>query len=1040
MKSSSVGCIDLRKAIAALICGLLLCSYRGALTTNQPPSTFLLQQMLGAGGYVRGGDINPDGTRIVRTDTNVCYTWNAILVKWISLVSESTMPSANFGYWDSNTGSRNGPAQRNQSNNNGTTIGCYEAGSAPSNSSVVLVAFNGLLFVSQNKGVTFTNTGFGPFLLQPNGNFSQNGRKFAIDPINPNNVIAGTDANGVWITSNLLAGTPTWTLISGLPTSTTGAGCSVAYDLNPATQSGGSSLHVLVYCGGYTSPYESWDGGSTWTITTSGPTSMQHMVFGANGNAWATNSSGAVFQYVSGASGTLGTWTNQTTLGTNPAWHSIAVDPANPNRILIGSGGGTVNIVTVSGTSVSAQGTMAPLRTSCPDVGWLCTTNEVSMTNGDMIFDPSLSNTVMFSEGIGVWIFNPPGSGSSTYNATSTSAGIEQLVTTGATASCGTGIPTYSYWDRGVSKITNVNSYPANQGMQNAYSIAIVGGWGIDYTSTVPTTLAAFAISNQNSPDFSGLSADCGNSWLPFNSWNATVVASNTTVTSGSACFGVSACTEFQVPSTTGLSTWLAGSGTIVMVRPINTPTTGLGVLPGGYFYASIVDSTHIQIPFAFNSQFQTCNCSYILAVNTNPLSTYRGGMTVANVTSGTGGAVAVTIMDNWGITAGSTTNFPVCITGVTMATTSVVNGCWINSVVGTGIFTLGQSTFVPGDSYVSGGVLSTQSNPNAAGNIAAASPNNIIKIPPFDQPFCTTDGGQTWNTPFNNVSLGVPVSALINTATWSGSQVTFTTATATNLVAGQTFSVDGVSVSGYNKPFAATYTALSGTSGTTVIAALASNPGSSGAGGVIEPSLGWQNGSNLVGMAADRSAANTIYLYSTVSGIWKVVNCGTPTLQTASPPFGGNIAAYRLTSVPGNAGHLLFTAGVEGGATNHPASQGLYWSNNGGMNWYRVTSTGQVANESSSVGAGAIAPGSDYPTVYSVMWVGNTYGIYRSTSHASDWAGCASAACTVTWTFMGDYINGSPATATCIVGDLTTWNRFYECLGGAGAAYGQQN
>lgn len=989
------------------------------------------QQLLGAGGWVRGVDINADGTRLARTDTNVCYIWNTSSSKWIPLVSQSTMPAANFGYFP-----QTGTSQVDQTNSLNSGTGCYEAASAPSNSSVIYIVYNAQVFVSTTKGVTFTNTGFnfvtgntttGDLMNSNSTNFAANGRKLAIDPVNPDIACVGTDHVGMYCTANgTNAGGATWALVSAVPASTNGAGYNIAFD--PATSTGGSTPTIYAFGGGIGGVYQTTTGvGGSWS-NTGGPTTVQHMVVSPSGGVvWATDgatdgSNGNLWQFASG------TWTEITSAGTH--WHSVAVDPANVNRILVGGPGGTIDIGTVSGTSVTWQAPVAspltPVRTAT-DVPWLAVTNENFMTNGDMVPDPSLSNTFLFGEGISPWVFSPPSSGT-TFNVTSNASGIEQLVTNDAVASCGT--PIYGVWDRLLMPLTNLLAYPTMQGAQNGYNYSIQGGWGIDYASTNTSVIVTRANSNTGAAgDMSGSSSNCGASWLPFNSWNASVAASASTVTSGGTGF-----TEFQVPSTTGLTTWAAGSGSIVLVRPL-TGGAALTGLPQGYFYATVVDATHIKIPITFTTAMQATGITYIIVVNTNPLSNYNGGFTITNTASGTGGVIEVTVMDGYDV---STTGYPVCISGVTGTTEA--NGCWIGTNVGGGgaLFTLNSSVFA--NAYVSGGIADTQSL-GGGGYIAAASPNNIIQVFDDDTPKCSTDSGLTWGSP---VFPGAPVNALVSTATWAANVATFTTATNTNLVVGQQFFVAGVSVSSYNKlaENGVLYTALAGTGGTTVLATLAGSGISSGTGGVIMPVPGWDANTfdNVRAAAADRVTANTIYVYNYLTGTYVTVNCATPTLQSSTILPQSN-ANSKLKSVPGNAGHLLFASGPVGsGTSNHPAGTQLEWSNNGGVNWYPVTSTGQVTKEPLAVDAGAIAPGSDYPTVEMVGWVNNVFGVWRSTSHASDWAGCASSACTVTWTFLGDYANGSMAGVSCVTADLTQWNRVFECRGGAGASFGTFN
>ena len=47
---------------------------------------------IGAGGYLTGMDVAPDGAMVVRTDTYGAYIWNGS--QWQQLVTATSMPSA----------------------------------------------------------------------------------------------------------------------------------------------------------------------------------------------------------------------------------------------------------------------------------------------------------------------------------------------------------------------------------------------------------------------------------------------------------------------------------------------------------------------------------------------------------------------------------------------------------------------------------------------------------------------------------------------------------------------------------------------------------------------------------------------------------------------------------------------------------------------------------------------------------------------------------------------------------------------------------
>ena len=95
---------------------------------------------VGAGGWVTGLDIAPDGTMVGRTDTYGAYIWNG--TQWQQLVTATSMPTA-FTTQDAIQ-----PMYGQQ--------GVSEIQIAPSNSSIMYMMYDGYVFKSTNKGTTWT--------------------------------------------------------------------------------------------------------------------------------------------------------------------------------------------------------------------------------------------------------------------------------------------------------------------------------------------------------------------------------------------------------------------------------------------------------------------------------------------------------------------------------------------------------------------------------------------------------------------------------------------------------------------------------------------------------------------------------------------------------------------------------------------------------------------------------------------------------------------------------------------------------------------
>ena len=136
----------------------------GVNVVDPTVSTNWQMMKVGAGGFADGLDEAPDGTLVVRTDTNGAYLWNGS--SWQQLVTASSMPAAFVAA---------NPVSSGQ--------GVYEIQIAPSNSNIMYMMFDGYVFVSTNKGTTWTSDIFRqgecepqrqlPLLRPENGHRSQ---------------------------------------------------------------------------------------------------------------------------------------------------------------------------------------------------------------------------------------------------------------------------------------------------------------------------------------------------------------------------------------------------------------------------------------------------------------------------------------------------------------------------------------------------------------------------------------------------------------------------------------------------------------------------------------------------------------------------------------------------------------------------------------------------------------------------------------------------------------------------------------------------
>jgi hypothetical protein len=456
----------------------------GASDTGPNPAgaTVWKSLAIGAGGWLTGLDIAPDATMIVRTDTYGAYIWSG--TQWSQLVTANSMPAALAVP--------------------GNNAGVYEIRIAPSNSSRIYMAYLGLVYRSDDKGTTFTQTAFASVTMNANDDYRIDGQKMAVDPANPDVVYFGTSQNGLFVTSD---GGSSWQLVTGIATGTVAGYPGIAFDPKSGTTGGKTNtLYVPSWGNGV---WQSTNAGASWNQLAGGPTTVNHAVVSADGIYYAADGT-AAWKYTGGA------WTN---MNSASGWHTIVSDPLNPARLITGDGGGNMNQSLDHGstwTGVYSSTSPAPgISRVATDVPWLAWTDETYMSNGDMAFDP-VSMKLYFSEGIGVWQTDFP----STYVGfawTSQSAGIEQLVSNYVTAPPG-GRPVVASWDRALFYSSGPGVYPSQHGVNNTHSI--VAGWDVDYAAATPTFLAAVVDWNEfDAVEQSAYSTNGGQTWTQFASY-----------------------------------------------------------------------------------------------------------------------------------------------------------------------------------------------------------------------------------------------------------------------------------------------------------------------------------------------------------------------------------------------------------------------------------------------------------------------------------------------------------------------------------------
>jgi photosystem II stability/assembly factor-like uncharacterized protein len=546
---------------------------------------------IGAGGYVTGLDIAKDGTKIVRADSAGAFVWSDAGKQWQPLLTMATMPKGEWGH----------EVQ--------LSTGIYEAIVAPSNSQRIYVAFNGYVFRSDNRGQSFTKTGLKKISMSGNDDFRMFGKKMAVDPVNPNVVVIGSQTDGVFITTD---GGSTWRQVTDVPAAATNAGMRVAFD--PSSSSGGTTKTLYVSSQG-NGVYVSTDAGGSFEATSGGPTSALHMVCDSGGTLWLTEN----VQAANLRRFANGRWTST---GPNSRMKTIAIDPGSAGHIVVATEGGSIAQSFDGGVTWTDVYNIGYPKGAgdrvADDIPWLAWTNENYMSSGEMQFDPSASNKLYFAEGIGVWWANTPNTFTG-FEWHSQSIGIEQLVSNQFLSPPG-GKPIYLAWDRPLFRIENPDAAPKTHGPNNKNPIVM--GWSGDYAPNNPKRIVALV--NNWGVDESSVSSDGGLTWTKFGSTPPSIA--NAKIGGSIAAGGEN--NFVWLPNNNGQPWYTLDGGNSWQASTVpNVPTTGTTGWGYAYFLHRIVvvaDKVKIGVFYMYN-----------LGGATGLYRSIDGGVTFSKVFSG---------------------------------------------------------------------------------------------------------------------------------------------------------------------------------------------------------------------------------------------------------------------------------------------------------------------------------------------------------------------------------------------------------------------
>lgn len=272
------------------------------------------------------------------------------------------------------------------------------------------------------------------------------------------------------------------------------------------------------------------------------PLTQTKMICDQFGNVWVIdgNQDNSGFLNVYPHSGstifTVGQWTQPTTGGTNNAC-SVAVDPSqvteSGSRIYIGTNNNALLCSSHNGGGIWVVNATPTLTGPANGIPWQWNYGNTAFPAGNnnyagsminLVFDPSLTNTLLAASGIGLWITNPTNDGTTAWQWTEQSGhgtgstGIEELVLNEIVSPWTAGsTPLAICWDRPVFQIPSGSSYPTKYGpgIPNPFSIP-PRGWSADWASSNPSIITVMTDGiSAASPygDTSAVSTDGGNTW-----------------------------------------------------------------------------------------------------------------------------------------------------------------------------------------------------------------------------------------------------------------------------------------------------------------------------------------------------------------------------------------------------------------------------------------------------------------------------------------------------------------------------------------------
>lgn len=457
---------------------------------------------IGGGGFVTGLAMDDQGeTRVARTDVHGAYVWRADRDRWAQLVTSASMPDAFL-------------------TQNGANEGVYEIAVAPGDPERVYLVVKGQVLRSRDGGASFETAGAGspfPLALEPNGEFRTYGPFLSVGPSDPDVVLLGTPADGLWRTTD--AG-GTWARVDTVPPATDlrpedpghqGPGVSVF----PERKAGRPTGRLWAASPG-NGVYVSEDGGARFRALVE-PGALQPLLLAQGAFAGDGSFFGVDRETQKAWLHRDGGWEDLTAAGRLEAapFSAVAVN-LRLNQALVFDQGGDVQVSNDGGARW-----MPMLHRAAPGVGdppWLRVADQSYFATGPVLSDPAAPDRIWVGAGTGVY-YADVSQASPIVDWRSQTRGIEELVATDVAQSPGRP-PLFAFLDFGIHVKDDLDTFSTGYGPKERVLIAAqqlaTSPSDPDFVATNASDTRTGCCWQDGDAVLAGYSLDAGQSWAKF--------------------------------------------------------------------------------------------------------------------------------------------------------------------------------------------------------------------------------------------------------------------------------------------------------------------------------------------------------------------------------------------------------------------------------------------------------------------------------------------------------------------------------------------